>query len=116
MNAMIRKTVYEGLFDMLAEDPRITDARPCDGRKGVKVAFGLEPGQGPSWHYKGTAKPTPDGRYLWTAGIYGTSDAADIMPATFAPQILDKLDADHLHKAIAAGLGHGVMENDWRER
>ena len=38
-------------------------------------------------------------------GIYNTPDAANTMPATLAPQPLDKLDADRLHMAVATALG-----------
>lgn len=106
MNAMIRKTEYERLFDLLAADPRIADAEPRDGKKGVDVTFALAPGQPAAWHYTGAAKPLPDGRYLWTAGIHDAMpDAARPMPATLGPLVLDKLDARHLHEAIRAAIG-----------
>lgn len=99
---MIRKTIYERLFDQLTDDPphkgRRTHPRPQRrqhhlhaGRRRMVL------------HCQG--KPLPDGCHLWTGGIYNTPDAANTMPATLAPQTLDKLDADRLHRAVATALG-----------
>lgn len=107
MNAMIRKTEYERLFDLLAADPRIADAGPYDGKRGVDVTFALAPGQPAAWHYTGTARPLPDGRYLWTAGMHdiAAGDMAGKPPATLKPLVLDKLDALHLNEAISTAIG-----------
>lgn len=99
---MIRKTIHERLFDQLADDPRIKDAEPTPDHNGVNITFTLGEGV---WFYTAKEKPLPDGRHLWTGGIYNTPDAANTMPATLAPQTLDKLDADRLHMAVATALG-----------
>lgn len=42
---MIRRTVYERLFDRLAESPSVRDARPTSDHEGIEMDFvpdGLE--------------------------------------------------------------------------
>lgn len=109
---MIRKTIYERLFDQLTDDPRIKDAEPTPDHNGVNITFTLGEGV---WFYTAKEKPLPDGRHLWTGGIYNTPDAANTMPATLAPQTLDKLDADRLHMAVATALGGQVMSANNKE-
>ena len=79
---MIRKTIYERLFDQLTNDPCIKDAEPTPDRNGVNITFTLGEGV---WFYTAKEKPLPDGRHLWTGGIYNTPDAANTMPATRRP-------------------------------
>lgn len=109
---MIRKTIYERLFDQLTDDPRIKDAEPTPDHNGVNITFTLGEGV---WFYTAKEKTLPDGRHLWTGGIYNTPDAANTMPATLAPQTLDKLDADRLHMAVATALGGQVMSTNNKE-
>lgn len=99
---MIRKTIYERLFDQLTDNPCIKDAEPTPDHNGVNITFTLGEGV---WFYTAKEKPLPDGCHLWTGGIYNTPDADNTMPATLDPQTLDKLDADRLHRAVATALG-----------
>lgn len=99
---MIRKTVYERLFDRLAESPSVRDARPTPDHEGIEMDFVLGDG---TWSYVARARPMPDGRFLWTGGVYDSPEAGRAMPSTLDPQTVDVLDADGLCGAIARGLG-----------
>lgn len=74
---MIRKTIYERLFDQLTDDPRIKDAEPTPDHNGVNITFTLGEGV---WFHTAKEKPLLDGRHLWTGGIYNTPDAVNTMP------------------------------------
>lgn len=58
-----------------------------------------------TWSYVARARPMPDGRFLWTGGVYDSPEAGRAMPSTLDPQTVDVLDADGLCGAIARGLG-----------
>lgn len=68
---MIRKTIYERLFDQLTDDPRIKDAEPTPDHNGVNITFTLGEGV---WFYTAKEKTPPrrmspvDGRHLQHAG------------------------------------------------
>ena len=99
---MIRKTIYERLFDQLTDDPRIKDAEPTP--RPQRRQHHLHAGRRrmvPHCQGKTPPRRTPpvDGRHLQHAGR-GQHHAA-----TLAPQTLDKLDADRLHRAVATALG-----------
>lgn len=53
---MIRKTIYERLFDQLTNDPCIKDAEPTPDRNGVNITFTLGEGV---WFYTAKENPSP---------------------------------------------------------